>query len=240
MFGSKPTLSFGFDYDGYWADAKSTLVPGTGNSPLDVNGNVLATNFIAGTFVSEFQQKQYELGIELAGELGEDEFISPILGFFVRSKTQDHEVLGKWTSQPNNPRSLMDSDLTSRSVGLSIGANVQSPDYGGFRFSALPELKTSYTKSHMRTTQDKNGIVGGVPDGVSVTDVEHHVVVEPSLTMGGHYQAGSFTIGAEFFSAYSYGDALIRLSEKQGQPAQIDTNNDGYSYGGGLTLKVVF
>jgi len=240
FFGSKPKVTLGFGYAGYRAEANSTLIPAGGNSPLDVNGNVIATNFLGGTFISKFQQTQYELGAALNGELETDDLFAPVVGFFVRSKSQEHEVLARYTSQPNNPRSQMDSNLNSRSAGLSLGANLQSPDYAGIRFTASPMVKVSYAKSNLKTVQDKNGNIAGVANGVTRTDSQHHIVVEPSLTLGMNYQIDNITIGAEIFGAYLYGDALIQLSEREGQPARIDTDNDAYAYGGGLFLRMKF
>lgn len=239
-FGNRPEVAVSFDWRKHYAEANEFLIPAVGNSPLDINGAVLGVNFIAGTFVADFEQQQFESGLKIKGDPGDgsEASIIPVAGFAYRNLRQFHNLSGKFTTQPTNPRSIIESNLKSNMYGLDLGTEFRTKSYGGFSFSMTPSAKVFYAQSRMLASQDNGGTVASVPT-ISRVDKKNHFVAEPALKIGVTYTYDFLSIGINAFGAYAINNPLIKLPEATGQTAGIDSV-DIYKFGGSVQARVVF
>lgn len=240
FFGATPQFTLNLGHHNLDASSQETVITGGGNSPLGVDGEVIGAAFVDGDFDADFEQKQFELGGTLVGQHTAGLSFVPLAGIQGRTKHQNHEIMGRFSTDPNNPRSLMDSDLDSKMIGITLGGDLKADLTERLSFSATPKVNILYAHTTMTAIQDRDSNIGGVPDAVSRDDRENHVVYEPSITLGLNYDFNPFTLGLQAKGAYSYGNALIQLAETEGQPARIDTDNETYSFGVGLRLSAKF
>ncbi len=239
-FGDQPRLQLGVKNEHF--DSSMVTTNGTGafdNSPLRLDGVIEGTNFVGGDFYSDFQSDLWETNFSLIGNRSEGWSFAPELGVTAGFLRHDYNLYGVFRTAPSKRR-VIDGDLESRMYGGFVGLEVATPSRNGLRFTAKPSVNVSRAYTRFKAVMDPNKHIGGWTDGLTVDDFRDHVVVDSKLTVGAEYSYKSIVIGANLSGALTYGEALMDMPDRVGDPANIETDDTKWALGGGLNIKFYF